>query len=330
MKVQAIYNSRILKKGLEFAADNSLLFGATASFALSTLVRSPIILLTPRTDMENKKYACAKSIASGAVNYLTVLAVSMPFSKAINKIDKNPYGYLKKETIDVLKSGEKSLVKSRRYSFAAQLFKLGLGFALAAPKSFMTCALIPEIMSRVFPQKDNKPQVSFTGRYDDGISSLSKGIGKLIDTGFVRKMSEKFHNTNFEHHMMSITDVFATGAFIFQTSRNKKIEEKRKKPLMYNAALSTGFCIGGSYLLSRVLNKPTEKFIKKFSEVNKNSPKLEKYIDGIKVVKPALILGGIYYIAIPLISTFLADRFDRKNLTKEAENGLFKNKITGS
>lgn len=315
MKVQPLYTNRIVKKGLEFAADNSLLFGATASFVLSAAVRSPMILLTPHTDRENKKYACAKSLASGAVNYLTVLAVSMPFSKAINKIDKNPQKYLKKETIEVLKSGEKSLVKSRRYSFATQLFKLGLGFALAAPKSALTCSLIPGIMSKFFPKKEHKSQVSFTGAYNEGTSRLAKGIGKLIDTGFVKKMSEKFHNTNFEHHIMSATDVFATGAFMFQTSKSKKIEENRKKPLIYNAALSTGFCIAGSYLLSRILDKPTEKFVKKFSDVNKNSPKLGKYLEGIKVVKPAMILGGIYYIAIPIISTFLADKFgsDKSN-----------------
>ena len=49
-----------------------------------------------------------------------------------------------------------------------------------------------------------------------------------------------------------------------------------------------------------------------------------------KPVKPALILGGIYYIAIPIISTFLADKFDRKNLMKEGNNELFGDKITRS
>ena len=312
MKVQALYNSKILKKGLKFAADNSLLFGATASFALAVAARSPVILLTPDTDKENKKYACAKSLSSAAINYLTVLAVSMPFSKAVSRINKDPYKYLKKETVEILKSGEKNLEKSRRYSFATQLFKLGLGFVLAAPKSVMTCALIPEIMSKIFHKKEQNSQVSFTGMYNNGTSYLSKGIGKLIDTKFIRQMSEKFHNTNFEHHMMTITDIFATGAFIFQTSKSKKIEEKRKRPLMYNAALSTGFCIAGSYLLSKLLNKPTEKFIKNFAEANKNSPDLAKYIQGIKVVKPTFILAAVYYIAIPLLSTFLADRIDKK------------------
>ena len=66
-------------------------------------------------------------------------------------------------------------------------------------------------------------------------------------------------------------------------------------------------------MLSKILDKTTEKFVKKFSEINKNSPKLEKYLEGIKVVKPAMILGGIYYVAIPVISTFLSDRVDNKN-----------------
>lgn len=318
MKVQPIYTSKIIKKGLEFAADNSLLFGASASFILSSVVRSPIILLTPHTNKENKKYACAKSLASGAVNYLAVLAVSMPFAKAINKIDKNPKKYLKKDTIKILQSGEKSLAKSRRYSFATQLFKLGLGFLLAAPKSVLTCSLIPSVMSKISSKKDKKSQISFTGAYNNGISYLAKKVGKVIDTDFVKNMSNKFHNTNFEHHMMSVTDVFATGTFMLQTSKSKKIEENRKKPLIYNAALSTGFCIAGSYLLSKILDKPTEKFVKKFSEVNKNSPKLAKYLEGIKVVKPAMILGGIYYVAIPVISTFLADRFGNNNPVKKS------------
>ena len=50
-------------------------------------------------------------------------------------------------------------------------------------------------------------------------------------------------------------------------------------------------------------------FIGGFIQANKDSKNLGKYIEGIKVAKPALILGGIYYIVIPIISTFFADRF---------------------
>ena len=316
MKVQAIYNSKILKKGLEFAADNGSLFVATASLALSTVARPIAIMSTPKTDMENKKYACAKSLASSAAGYFLMLAASSPVAKAVKNIDRKPYKYLEETTIKNLKSGQKSLRVSSRYKFVSQLFKLGVGFVIAVPKSIMTCSLIPPFMSFLFNKKTDNTQnkkILFTGMYHGDYKKLSGFIGKLMNTRPVQKLAEKFHNTNFEQHIISMTDAAATTAFIMQASKSKKIEQSRKKALMYNAGISTGLCIAGGYAVNDMLKKPTEKFIKKFSEVNKNSPKLGKYIEGIKVAKPALILGGIYYILIPLISTFLADRFDKNN-----------------
>ena len=37
-------------------------------------------------------------------------------------------------------------------------------------------------------------------------------------------------------------------------------------------------------------------------------PNVEKQVEGIKIAKPILLVGGIYYMVIPFISTFLADR----------------------
>lgn len=306
MKVQAIYNSKILKKGLEFAADNSALFVATTSLVLSTAARPLAILSTPKTDKENKKYAAAKSLASSAVGYLVMLAAATPLAKSIKKIDKNPSKYLKSETIKTLQAGEQNLLKSKKYGFATQLFKLGLGFLIAVPKSILTCALIPSFMEKIF-KKDNSArskEPTFTG--------LTKNIGKIIDTSFVKKLADKFHDTNFEMHMMALTDTLATAAFINQTAKSKKIEEDRKKALMYNAGISTALSVAGGYVLDRITKNPTEKFINNFKIANKNNPKLDKWVEGIRVAKPALILGGIYYIAIPVISTFLADRFDER------------------
>lgn len=298
MKVQSIYTNRIFKKGLEFASNKSAIFVGSVSLALSTIARPIAILSTPNTNKENKKYACIKSFASTAVGYGLMLGASLPVSNALKEIDKNKTKYLKPQTL-------KRLSTPKKYAFATQLFNLGLGFLIAIPKSILTCALIPPFMAKIFPKKENQQKnISFTG-------NLSKGIGKLIDTNAVQKLTEKFHNTNFEQHIMCLTDVVATGAFITQTAKNKKIEQDRKKALMYNAGISTGLCIAGSYIIDNALKKPTEKFIENFRKANKNSPKLEKYVEGIRVAKPALILGGIYYIIIPVISTFLADRFDK-------------------
>ena len=298
MKVQSIYTNRIFKKGLEFASNKSAIFVGSVSLALSTIARPIAILSTPNTNKENKKYACIKSFASTVVGYGLMLGASLPVSNALKEIDKNKTKYLKPQTL-------KRLSTPKKYAFATQLFNLGLGFLIAIPKSILTCALIPPFMAKIFPKKENQQKnISFTG-------NLSKGIGKLIDTNAVQKLTEKFHNTNFEQHIMCLTDVVATGAFITQTAKNKKIEQDRKKALMYNAGISTGLCIAGSYIIDKALKKPTEKFIENFRKANKKSPKLEKYVEGIRVAKPALILGGIYYIIIPVISTFLADRFDK-------------------
>lgn len=321
---KGIYNSKVLKKGLEFAANNGSLFAATTSLVLSTAARPIAILSTPNTDKENKKYACAKSFASSAVGYLLMLLASRPVAKAVKNIDRNPEKYLTDKTIQTLKQGSKSLQGSKKYQFATQLFKLGLGFIIAVPKSVMTCALIPPIMTFLFKKKPEKQQdnknrkeIPFEGLHKNGTEKLSKLFGKIIDTDFVQKMSKKFNNTNFEQHIISLTDVLLTGTFIQQTKNSKKIEESRKKALMYNAGISTGLSITAGYAVNKLLEKPANKFIEKFSQINKNSPKLDKYIEGIKVAKPVMILGGIYYIIIPLISTFAADRADSQHKSRK-------------
>ena len=234
MKVQPIYNNKFFKKSLEFAADNGALFVATTSLVLSTVARPIAIMATPKTDKENRKYAASKSLASSIVGYGLMLCASLPLAKSIKKINENPE-YLKNTTIKALQDGEKSLNKSKKYKFATQLFKLGLGFILAVPKSIMTCAMIPTIMEKMFNSgklkveneknnyyriarlqnckygKDSSQKItSFTGTTD----KLAKGIGKIIDTQVVIKLTEKFHNTNFEMHIMALTDTLATGSFI--------------------------------------------------------------------------------------------------------------------
>lgn len=84
---------------------------------------------------------------------------------------------------------------------------------------------------------------------------------------------------------------------------------------MFYAGISTALSIGCGYVVDKLFDKPTEKFIKKFREANKGMPNLEKQVEGIKIAKPILLVGGIYYIVIPFISTFLAE-FADKNTKK--------------
>ena len=94
---KGLWNSKFAKKSLEFASNNGALFAATTTFALSTGVRTLSILSTPKTEKENKKIACAKSIASGFLEFALTLSISLPIAAAFKKIDKNRCG----EDVDI-------------------------------------------------------------------------------------------------------------------------------------------------------------------------------------------------------------------------------------
>ncbi len=311
---KGFYQNRLLKKGLEFASSNGALFVAGTSLTLSAVVRPIAILSTPKTDKENKKVACAKSISSSFVGYLLTGAISVPIASAIEKIDKAPKKYLNSQSIQNLKGNSVKLVKSKAYKFATQFFKLGSGAVVAFPKAFLTCAFLPFFLSKLFKKNNqdelkNEQQKNMSFRGNPKTSDfLAKKIGKVINTSFMQKLSDKLKDTNFPMHFNIMTDILSTGLFVNWTNKNKDIAENRKQALINNSIISTGLCVLGGYVLDKVLEKPTEKFIKKFSQANKNSKKLDKYIEGIKIVKPALILGGIYYVVIPVISTFFAER----------------------
>lgn len=306
---QGFYNNKALKKGLEFAADNGTLFIATTTLVLSG-IRPLAILATPNTDKKNKQVASAKSITSSINGYLIALACSYPLSKAIKRIDKKPEKYLKKETINTLKESGKKLSDSKAYSMATQLFKLGLGLVIAAPKSILNAMgtpyffkLFDKEQSTIQEQDKMGENLSFKGK-----NKFSSKIGKIIDKKKFQEFVTKYKDTNFPLHIMAGTDTFATAVFAQQIATSNKLEKKDKKPLIYNSIISTALSIASTYLIDGLTKNQTDKFIKKFSQANKNDPKLAKQIEGIKIAKPTLIAGCIYYIIIPIISTFFADR----------------------
>ena len=324
VKLQNFYKNRLLHKGLEYAADKSPTFMAGTALVLSTL-RPLSILATPKTDRENKKLACAKSIASAGINYTIMYGLTNVLTKGIKGIEDKPSLYLKQSTIKKLQEAGKPLSASKKYQFLSQMFKLGLGLVMAIPKSALTCTLIPPIMKKIFHNEEYKPsvapaskkKVSFKGGAK--LNPLSKGMGKIMDKPGMQNMAEKFKDSNYAMHIPVLGDILSTAAFIHQSSKNTKIKEDRKRVLNYNAGISTGLSIAASYVVDSLLNKPCEKFIKKFSQVNKDAPKLAKYIEGIRIAKPTIIMGSIYYLAIPLVSTFWAERIHKPKHNIERE-----------
>ena len=307
---QGLYTNKTFKKGLEFAAENGALFSAATIFGCSVGVRPLSIWMTPNVDKENKKVLCAKSIASSLAGYLMMFGISKPVANSIKKIDKNPEKYLSSKTIQNLKEKNETLQYSKTYTFATQMFKLGLGVVTAVPKALLTVAGLPVIMKKAFPHKQeiNRQNINFKGKKD----GLAKNIAKVINQDGMQKFSKKYKDSNFPMHIVALTDVLTTATFIHETNRSKKIEEKRKKTLAYNAAISTGLSILSGYIIDKLLDKPTEKFIQNFRKANKGLPNVEKQVEGIRIAKPILIMAGIYYTLIPFMSAFLSEKAEHK------------------
>lgn len=303
------YNSNALKKVLGFAEKNGALFASSTALVLSA-ARPVSIMLTPKTDKENKKIACAKAITSTILDFGITLAISVPIVKSVEKINHNPQKYLKPETIEYLKNGSENLKDSKAYTLANQLFKLGIGIAISAPKAILNLLGMPYILDWFF-KKENKSSVTtengliFKGKNSDKFSKL---IGKTMDNKRVQDFSVKNADSNFPMHINALKDALTTGVFVAGLGRSKKIEEDRKNPLIYNSIIATTLSIISGYVIDSATKKSADRFIRNFTEANKLDPNLKKYIDGFRIAKPVIILGITYYLIIPLLSTFFADR----------------------
>ena len=129
----------------------------------------------------------------------------------------------------------------------------------------------------------------------------------------MQKFSERFKDSNFPMHIIAATDALTTATFIHQTNISNKIPEDIKRTLNYNTGFSTALSIASSYILDKLTQKPTEKFIENFKLANKGLPNIEKQVDGIRIAKPILLMGCVYYMLIPFVSTFLAERATHTN-----------------
>lgn len=306
------YNSNSLKKILSFAENNGALFTSTTALILSATLRPLSIMATPKTDAENKKIACSKAITSTLLDFIITFAISAPIARAVKNINNNPQKYLNKETIENLGGDIKNLKDSKAYAFAGQLFKLGIGIAIAAPKAILNLIGMPYISDFVFKDNGTKNKssenINFKGKDNNRLAAL---IGKIINKKSVQNFSKKNADSNFPMHINAIKDALTTGVFVAGVDKSKKITDERKAPLINNSLIGTALSIISGYIIDSATNKPAEKFIKKLTEANKSDPNLKKYINGFRIAKPVLILGTMYYAIIPLISTFFGERIKK-------------------
>ncbi len=312
---KGLWNNKLLLNGLEKVSEHATSFTAGVSVVMPLTVRPLAILATPDVEKENKHYACASSVCSGLMKFGLVAAVALPIENAVKYINKNYGKMLTSETTKKLKP-----VESKAYKLATQIITLSSGLLTAIPKSMLTIALIPIAMDKIFGRKKHekedefektiKQEVAFKG---NPINSLAKGISKILNNekfgDFVVKHANE--EKNIAKHMSAATDVLLSGSYAYQTMNSNGIKENRKKALVYNNVISTAITILGGYLVDNAIKNKTSSFIKQFSEINKKDPKLHKYIQGLNVVRPAVIFAGIYYGIIPMFSTYMAEKIDK-------------------
>lgn len=310
-----LLKNKTLLKSLEKISEHGTSFSAGTSLLMSLSVRLLAIHSTPDVEKENKQYAMSNSICSGLIKFGMVEAIALPIEKAVKNIDNNPAKFLK--------SSEK-FAGTKAYKLITQMFKLGTGFVMAIPKSMLTIALIPVIMDKLFFNKENgvknqadkietltkTKNTNFTGRFTD---TISKGIGTVIDNKKIQKLAIKFQDKDKDiaKHISAGTDILLTSSFAYQTSKSKKIKENRKKALIYNNVISTAITLVGGYGIDNLIKNKTSKFMDKFKQINASDPKLQKYVEGMNILRPAIIFAGIYYGILPMFSTFMAEKIDK-------------------
>ena len=319
ISTKILKNKRVLGT-LEKISEHGISVSAGASLLMSVGVRPLAVWITPDTEKENKQYAMANSICSGLVKFGIIETIALPVELAIKKIDKNPKKFLTHNTLKNLKTHGKQVPNSRAYKLITQTLKLSTGFATAIPKAMLTIALIPIIMDNLFfknlaknKEETNIPAAkspNFTGRLSNG---LSKKIALLINNEKVQKYALKLENKdhNIPKHITASTDILLTASSVHLTNKSKGIKENRKKALIYNNIISTAITISGGYIIDRLLKNKSTEFIKEFSKMHKNNPKLPKYIEGLHILRPALIFAGIYYGILPIFSTYFAEKIDK-------------------
>lgn len=339
MKVQpsfkGVLNNRYLLSGLKQISEHGTSFVAVTSFVMSSGIRTFSILNTPGVEKENKHYAAANSIGSGLVKFGIVEAVALPLENIIKKIDKNPEKYLKETAVKSYMNGAKQFCESRSYRFVTQIIKQSAGLVTAIPKSLLTVLLIPFIKDGFFPQQqkirfkkdkidsmsaDRQPASKHpSSRHPSFKHSLpeffAKQTGKLLSREDVQKFAKKYsvHDKDISKHMTAATDILLTTASAIGIAQSEKIKENRKRPLIFNNIISTAATLLFGYGIDRAAKRGTDKFIEKFSRINKNDINLPKYIEGINILRPTLIFALIYYGLLPVFSTFMAERAAKKS-----------------
>lgn len=302
-------NERVLK-GLEKVSKHPTSFSAGISLGMAGIVRPAVISITPDTEKENKQYAITNSISSAIVKFLMVETVALPIEHAIKRIDDNPQKYLTSPNF-------------KGYKFITQFYKLLPGLFTAIPKSMLTVAIIPILMDKIFhikpPSKNEQLQKNEFNTKSGG-NFKGGGLSDLIAKTLNNKKIQEFAANNADKaeniakHTTAATDILLTGTTAYKIHTNDNIKENRKNALILNNVISTVITLVFGYGIDKIVRNKTKDFVEKFKELNKEKPpeRIAKCVEGINILRPAMIFAFVYYGILPLFSTYVSDKLTKR------------------
>jgi len=186
-----LYKSEGVKKFLRKAEKSQAVFSALFAVALACVLRPLTIISLPgKKNKDDKKYASAHSIASGAIGYTFAMLIASPIAKGIEKITKDPTKFLNPEQMKNYLN-EKDIIngvgfsQTKRYSIARGYLNLIPEVVTAPAKALLTIALIPPILKYVFglekkSHKDSKTNSAIQNYAVIGFKSANAPTKKVF------------------------------------------------------------------------------------------------------------------------------------------------------
>ena len=164
---EKFFASNFAKKMINMAEHNASLFESTFVLALCSTLRPITVMATPGAPVEDRKYAAAKSVATGIIGFALTAAVFIPIAAATKNLGK-----LAKEGI--LKNGFPA-ANSAKYKVVEYVTSYVPRFVVAPLEAMALFALVPPIVHKFLDKKPRQEAETFSFQQKTRVNPGSKG-----------------------------------------------------------------------------------------------------------------------------------------------------------
>ena len=170
-------------------------------------------------------------------------------------------------------------------------------------------------------------QLGPIGKLSENIeNNIAKIFGKVMQSKPAEKLVKGTQNSpgwvknNLFSHLIVLGSATLSGAYVVKTLTNDKLDERKRKTLAINQSAVFGVSTIMAYTFDKALGKWTNNLIDKFKKVNAGNPKLDKYVNGIKIAKTTIIIDMVYRFIAPVAVTPVANYFgNRLEIKKDSK-----------